>query len=156
MLGNDEEAADVTQEVFFKVYKKIQTLRDPGYFSTWLFSIAKNEAISLARQKKHKNHTSIDQSDDDDVQRQIQDYSILDPDKKLLNEEFERIFQNILSELPDIYRIAFILGVLEGYSYEEVAKIMNCSVGNVKSRVFRARSRIAQKLNKIYSPKTFQ
>ena len=153
-LGNETDAADATQEVFFKVYKKISTLRNLEFFSTWLFSIAKNEAITLARRKKNKTHQSIEDSENNQLDRQLTDDNNLLPDDRLFHNEFEHIFQKILLELPDIYRMAFILGVLEEKSYEEVAKIMDCTVGNVKSRVFRARAQIANKLDKIYALQT--
>jgi RNA polymerase sigma-70 factor (ECF subfamily) len=72
-------------------------------------------------------------------------------DKRILQEEFETVFQEILADLPEIYRTAFVLGVLHEQPYEEVAKILSCSVGNVKSRVFRARLQIAEKLQKVYA-----
>ena len=150
MLGCAEDAADATQEVFFKMYKRLSSLRHPGYFSTWLFSIARNEAISMTRRRKRKNHTSID-DDQNGSMVQVLDSSDPSPDRQYLQNEFECEFQRVLLEIPEIYRMAFILGVLEEHSYEEVAQIMDCSVGNVKSRVFRARQQIANKLQKVYA-----
>ncbi|MBN1996443.1 RNA polymerase sigma factor [candidate division KSB1 bacterium] len=147
MLGCVQDAADATQNVFLKVYKKLQSLRNPALFSTWLFSIARNEAVSLMRKNKRKldylqneNNTCLDIIDNQK-----------DPAQNVMNKEFESIFQQVLTEIPEIYRSAFILGVLEEQSYEEVAKTLGCSVGNIKSRVFRARAFINKKLDRVYA-----
>jgi RNA polymerase sigma-70 factor (ECF subfamily) len=153
MIGHTEDAADATQEVFFKVYKKLVTLRDIKYFSTWLFSIAKNEAITAARRGKNKKHDSLDLLADRILSPDQNAGQSFDPDQQIVQEEFEIIFQKILLEIPEIYRMAFVLGVLEELSYEEVAQILGCSVGNVKSRVFRARSHIAKRMEKAYALK---
>lgn len=150
MLGCVEDAADATQEVFVKMYRRLTSLRNPKFFSTWLFSIAKNEAITMARRKKRKNQSSLD----DDQNGSLSETLVTDeaaPDRQLMQNEFETEFQRILLELPEIYRMAFVLGVIEGHCYEEVAQIMNCTVGNVKSRVFRARQQISARLEKVYA-----
>ena len=153
MLGHAEDAADATQEVFFKVYKKFSTLRDAKYFSTWLFSIAKNEAITTARRSKSKPQRSVDEFKDKVVPGKMSTKETLDPEEMFLHEEFADIFQQVLMEIPEIYRVTFVLGVLEGLAYEEVAQILSCSIGNVKSRVFRARDHIAKRLEKEYAIK---
>lgn len=151
MLGSQDEAADATQEVFFKVYKRLSTLRNPDFFSTWLFSIAKNEAITSTRRRKSKNHSSLSEIDERMLQPLKEPDHSFEPDEQVLNKEFETIFQKALLEIPEIYRVAFVLGVLENQPYEEVAKTLGCSVGNIKSRVFRARAHLAKKLKKEYS-----
>jgi len=151
MLGSQEEAADATQEVFFKVYKRLSTLRNPDFFSTWLFSIAKNEAITTTRRRKSKNHSSLSDVDERMLQPLIEPDHSFEPDEQVLNKEFETIFQKALLEIPEIYRVAFVLGVLENQPYEQVAKVLGCSVGNIKSRVFRARAHLAKKLKKEYA-----
>ena len=151
MLGSKEEAADATQEVFFKLYKRLSTLRNPDFFSTWLFSIAKNEAITSTRRRKSKNHSSLSDVDERMLQPLMEPDHSFEPDEQVLNKEFETIFQKALLEIPEIYRVAFILGVLENQPYEKVAKVLGCSVGNIKSRVFRARAHLAKKLKKEYA-----
>ena len=151
ILGNEDEAADATQEVFFKMYRRLRSLRNPGYFSTWLFSIAKNEAITMIRRRRNKNHSSLSEVDERSLPPPLQPNHSDDPDRQVMRKEFESIFQKTLMEIPEIYRVAFVLGVLEGLPYEKVAKIVGCSVGNVKSRVFRARAHLAKKLQKEYA-----
>ena len=153
MLGDVEEAKDISQDVFFKVHKKLGSLRDPRFFSTWLFSIAKNEAITASRRKRKRQSSSIDEFTDGQEAGTFADLLIENPELTYIENEFEEIIQKILNEIPEIYRSAFILGVLQKYPYEEVAKILGCSIGNIKSRVFRARIQILQKLKKYsYDP----
>jgi len=153
MLGHAEDAADATQEVFFKVYKKFFTLRDAKYFSSWLFSIAKNEAITTARRCKNKPQQSVDEFEGKVIPGKIRTTESIDPEERFFHEEFADIFQQVLLEIPEIYRVTFVLGVMEGLAYEEVAQILGCSIGNVKSRVFRARDHIAKRLEKEYAIK---
>ena len=151
MLGNEDESADATQEVFFKVYKKLSSLRNPNFFSTWLFSIAKNEAITMTRRRKTKDHASLSDVDERMLPRPASPDQMINPDVQVQNKEFEMIFQTALNEIPEIYRVAFVLGVIEEMPYEKVAKIIGCTVGNVKSRVFRARAHLANILKKEYA-----
>jgi RNA polymerase sigma-70 factor, ECF subfamily len=147
MLGCAQDAADTTQEVFYKMYQRLSTLKDPEHFSTWLFSIAKNEAISTARRlKRHRERIESTDVYENPTHAPL----TMNPDIQLLNSEFEAIFQQQLLEIPETYRAAFILGVLEEKPYDEVAQILNCSVGNVKSRVFRARMHLAKKIARVY------
>lgn len=147
MLGCVHDAADTTQEVFVKMYQRLSTLKDPDHFSTWLFSIAKNEAISTARRLKRRKEKM---EATDIYENPIHAPFTANPDVQLVNSEFEAIFQQQLMEIPETYRAAFILGVLEEKPYDEVAQILNCSVGNVKSRVFRARMHLAKRINSVY------
>ena len=152
-FGDVEEAKDISQDVFFKVHKKLGSLRDPRFFSTWLFSIAKNEAITASRRKRKRQSSPIDEFTDGQEAGTFGGLLIENPELTYIENEFEEIIQKILNEIPEIYRSAFILGVLQKYPYEEVAKILGCSIGNIKSRVFRARIQILQKLKKYsYDP----
>ncbi len=150
MVTNSDEAADITQDVFFKVYQKIDTCKKPEFFSSWLFSIARNSTISLMRKNKKEKHISIENSMDDEslLQLPCEVNDILE--EHLIGKEFNHVFNELLSELPEIYRTAFVLGVIEKHSYQDVAEIMDCSIGNVKSRVFRARSMLNEKLTQKY------
>ncbi len=145
LLGDKEESADAMQTVFFKAYKKLSLLKDPRFFSSWLFSIAKNESISLVRKLKRKREESLNAT-----ALQIATTSNL-PHDKVIGIELETLFQKALAELPVKYRAAFILGVLEKRPYEDVAEILGCTTGTIKSLVFRARSILGKKLECIYN-----
>lgn len=152
MIGQPEDAEDVVQNVFVKVYQKFHLLRDTGYFSTWLFSIAKNEAINHSKRQQRKRHDSIEKYDDRQ-QNRLSGQQNNNPETESVRGDMEHQVQIALEQVPETYRAAFVLGVLEGYSYKEVAKILGCSVNNVKSRVFRARALLTEKLKPYFNIK---
>lgn len=148
MLGSVHDAEDVTQEVFIKAFRKIDLLQESRYFSSWLFRIARNESLNYIERKKPKELESLDaQLERTDNRAEIPAMpGTPGPDRQTENTELQRHLQTALLELPELLRSAFVLGVIEGYSYVEVAEMMKCSVGNVKARVFRARALLTKKL----------
>ncbi|NIV95698.1 sigma-70 family RNA polymerase sigma factor [candidate division KSB1 bacterium] len=148
MLGEPHDAEDVVQEVFVKMYRKLATLRESRYFSTWLFSIARNESVNFLNRQRKKTMDSIDDENADLADKLIsQDSSdVNSPHGRFETSELDELLQSALNELPEINRSAFILGVIEGYSYKDVSKMLGCSINNVKSRVFRARAQLSQRL----------
>ncbi|MFQ5640893.1 MAG: RNA polymerase sigma factor [bacterium] len=152
MLGNSHDAEDIVQEVFVKMYRKLPSLRDPDYFSTWLFSVAKNESINFLNRQRRKNMDSIHNESENLAHKLAAKDDMQNPSPQGQSEysDLEMHLQAALSEIPEINRSAFILGVIQGYSYNEVGKILGCSVSNVKSRVFRARMLLSKKLRPYY------
>ncbi len=148
MLGRPHDSEDVLQEVFVKMYRKLGTLKEPKFFSSWLFRIAKNETINFVNRYQSKDTDSIDEFEPGVAERLLTDESEAgsNPVEKAEQVELEAMLQSALSELPEEIRASFLLGVIEGYSYKEVSDILGCSIGNVKSRVFRARAFLSQKL----------
>ncbi len=145
MIGRREDAEDVVQEVFVKLYHKLGTLREPKYFTTWLFSIAKNEAINYARKHRRKEVLALEPSAsvESETREPFADSAASNVEQILMEEETNDLLQNALAAVPEVNRAAFILGVLEEYSYKEVAEMLGCTENNVKSRVFRARAVIS-------------
>jgi len=148
MIGRREDAEDVVQEVFVKLYHKLGTLREPKYFTTWLFSIAKNEAINYTRKHRRKQVQSLEASvsapfEANDSSAEKIAY---DAEQSVTDREMDELLQGALATVPEVNRAAFILGVLEEYSYKEVAEMLGCTENNVKSRVFRARAVISAQL----------
>jgi len=145
-LGSAHDAEDVTQEVFVKAYRKIKSLRDARYFSSWLFRIAKNQALNYMERQRNKQVDSLE-GDRERVERtSLNSDPVHSPQDRVEMAELEGLLQSALNDLPETLRSAFVLGVIEGYSYKEVAEMLKCSVGNVKARVFRARSLLTSKL----------
>ena len=148
MIGSPHDAEDVVQEVFVKMYHKLATLREARYFTTWMFSIARNEALNYTRKfRKQKWQTLAG------FETQTHDGHIEtahphgpDPERETAESELQGKLQEALDAVPEVNRAAFILGVLEEYSYKEVAEMLGCSENNVKSRVFRARAVMCEKL----------
>ena len=145
MIGRREDAEDVVQEVFVKLYRKLDTLREPKYFTTWLFSIAKNEAINYVRKHRRKEVESLEATTANSEDSHLEHAQNVTPEAEIVHER-EELLEAALGAVPEINRAAFILGVLEEYSYKEVAAMLGCTENNVKSRVFRARAIISAKL----------
>ncbi len=150
MTGNQQDAEDVLQEVFVKAYRQLKSFEKRSAFSTWLFSIAKNETVSFLRRHARRNGNCVALDGNSGWEKDTRVPLASDPEADVLHRETERVLQQALSALPEIYRTAFVLGVIEELPYEEISEILGCSVSNVKSRVFRARAKLARWLAKHY------
>lgn len=146
MIGRREDAEDVVQEVFVKLYRKLDTLREPKYFTTWLFSIAKNEAINYVRKHRRNEVDTLETENSEGEIAVLTEALAHEWEHEIVAREREELLEAALGAVPEINRAAFILGVLEEYSYKEVAAMLGCTENNVKSRVFRARATISAKL----------
>lgn len=134
------DIADVTQEVFIKAYRSLHSFRGESSFYTWLFRVASN--IS-------KNHLTAEKRTVDAIDMGDQDISFFEsnssmqeidnPESIMISEELNDVVFSIIKSLPDDLRVAIVLRELEGMSYDEIAVKMNCPVGTVRSRIFRAR-----------------
>ena len=143
MMGNQDDASDVAQEVFIKIYKSIGSFKKQSAFSTWVYKITINTCRDELRKQKNKRNTiSLDQSiclEDNEVERQIQSN---DPTPELVAEKREtgKLIKEAIFNLSDEYKEVVILRDIQGFSYSDIAKILNCPEGTVKSRINRARS----------------
>ncbi|HHW32327.1 MAG TPA: sigma-70 family RNA polymerase sigma factor [Clostridiaceae bacterium] len=150
MLGNHEDAYDIAQEVFIKVYKAIKNFKEESSFSTWIYRIATNTCLDELRRRKNKNIVYIDEdikSEDSDMKRQLED-SGPTPDLITEKKEIKRIIYNAIEKLPDQHKSALILRDIQGFSYEEIARILECPEGTVKSRINRGRKTLKEMLEK--------
>ena len=152
MIGHHHDAEDILQEVFVKVYWNLSTLRDAQAFKGWLFSAARNESINYLRKYRRRRLDSLEKYNEDKMElpAMSDDSRHTNPEHEAVDAELQNAVRLALNEVPEVYREAFILGVLEGYSYKEVGKILGCSVTNVKSRVFRARAVMSEKLRPYF------
>jgi len=143
-------AEDISQEAFIKAYKAIDSFREESAFYTWLYRItantAKNYLVSIGR----KRESSISELSTLDNEDQFVIASHDSPDEILLAQELRNTLFNAVSSLPEDTRTALSLREFEGLNYEEIAKIMNCPVGTVRSRIFRGR----EALEDLISPVT--
>jgi RNA polymerase sigma-70 factor (ECF subfamily) len=151
MLGNATDAADSTQEVFLKAFRGIRTFRRGSSLKTWLYRIAIREALNHRRWfKRHSlKNVSIDAAPEegrDPVQLEDPGAS---PFEQLATHEIQAAVQNALGRIPEVFRSAVILRDLEGLSYEEVAEVLDCSVGTVKSRILRGRRALKELLESL-------
>jgi len=143
MTGNTAEAEDLTQEVFLQLFRKISTFRGESAFSTWLHRLAINVVLMHLRKKglQQVSLDEVDTSQDEPVKR---DYG--DEDRRLMGSIDRISLSRAIAELPPGYRTVFVLHDIEGYEHNEIAEIMNCSVGNSKSQLHKARMKLREGL----------
>ena len=148
MLGNPTEAEDLTQEAFLQLFRKIATFRGESAFSTWLHRLSVNVVLMHLR-KKGLNQISLDETENSQGEPIKRDYG--DDDRRLVG-SIDRIGLNrAIAELPPGYRTVFILHDVEGYEHNEIAEIMNCSIGNSKSQLHKARLKLREWFQKHQS-----
>ena len=141
MLGDPSDAADGTQEVFLKAFRGIRGFRHGSSLKTWLYRIAIREALNHRRWfKRHsQKNVSIDaELEEGQAPIEVEDLGAT-PFEQLATREIQAAVQGALQQVPAVFRTAVILRDLEGLSYEEVAEVLDCSVGTVKSRILRGR-----------------
>jgi RNA polymerase sigma-70 factor (ECF subfamily) len=151
MLADPSDAADGTQEVFLKAFKGIRSFRQGSSLKTWLYRIAIREALNYRRWfKRHlQKNISIDaEPQEGQCKLEIEDMHAT-PFDQLASREIQCVVQSALNEIPDVFRSAVILRDLEGLSYEEVAEVLECSVGTVKSRILRGRRALKDLLDPL-------
>ena len=146
-LGDQNDVQDVSQETFIKAYRAIPNFRGESAFYTWLYRIAVNTAKNHLVSKSRRP-PNID-VDIDDGEFQNNSAVLTDnesPQASLATSQMEQVIFRSIENLPSELRIAVTLREFDGLSYEEIAKIMNCPVGTVRSRIFRAREAIEKKI----------
>jgi RNA polymerase sigma-70 factor (ECF subfamily) len=142
MVSDSEDAMDIVQEVFLKAYQALPGFRGDSKFSTWIYRICMNASLDHLRRRKKAQVYSLDapvEFSDSEVQRQVEDP--VDSTEDLVEAKFlgEKLFA-ILDDLEPHYRAVLILCDVQGYSYQEIAEILDTSLGTVKSRIHRARN----------------
>ncbi len=152
-LNDYEEAVDLAQETFVRVYFAIDRYHTQFAFSTYVYRIATNLAISELRRRKRRrllSLTGLFQSDEDsEVEFQPADTAALQ-DARLVDDERDRTIAKAIAALPEKYRVPIILRDIEGKSYDEVAEIMGLGLGTTKSRISRGRGLLKEKLEHYF------
>lgn len=151
MLGDTADAADAAQEVFLKAFKGIRHFRQGSSLKTWLYRIAIREALNSRRWfKRHlQKNVSIDAEPEEGYAPiDVEDESAT-PFDQLAAQEIQVAVQGALQQVPEVFRGAVILRDLEGLSYEEVAEVLDVSVGTVKSRILRGRRALKEILEPL-------
>lgn len=141
MFNNEEDAKDMTQEVFIKIYKNITKFDENSKFSTWTHRVTVNTCIDEIRKRKGKETNSIDElinMEEGDIKKQYADNS-LTPEETLIKNEDIDILKQAISLLSESHKSLIILRDIQGLSYCEIAEITDISLGTVKSRLARAR-----------------
>ena len=142
------EVEDVTQEAFIKAYRALPSFRGDSAFYTWLYRIgintAKNYLVSLGR--RAPTVTGVDSEEAEGIEEGDQLRDLNTPENQMMSRQLAETVNQSLQELPEELRTAITLREIDGMSYEEIAQIMNCPIGTVRSRIFRAREAIAERL----------
>lgn len=149
-VKDPSEAQDVAQEAFIKAYRALPSFRGDSAFYTWLYRIAINTAKNyLVSRNRRNSDYEVDIQDAEQVDNAPQLHGLDTPERLLLNDEIVAVIHQAIESLPEEMRTAIMLREFEGMSYEEIAQAMDCPVGTVRSRIFRAREAIDSKLNPL-------
>jgi RNA polymerase sigma factor (sigma-70 family) len=152
LLQNAEDAEDVTQEVFIKVFESIRQFKGESAFSTWLYRVAVTSALEFLRKKKRKKRFAFVSSlfgDNNQPRHDPPDF--VHPGVQLDNRENAKLLFMTIKKLPENQRVAFSLHKVEGLSYQEVAEVMETTVAAVESLIHRARQNLKKMLADYYN-----
>lgn len=149
-VRNQADVADVAQEAFIKAYRALANFRGESAFYTWLYRIAvntaKNYLVSQGR-RAPANDVDAEEAEYYDGSDALKEFA--SPERLMLSDEIKRVVFETLEELPEELKMAISLRELDGMSYEDIANVMECPVGTVRSRIFRAREVIDRKLQPL-------
>lgn len=146
-IKDPHEALDVCQDAFIKAYRALPNFRGESAFYTWMYRIAINTAKNhMAMRARHSSDEEIDYEEAEQFESAMLLQEQDTPEGIAMSDELARVIQSGLDELPEELRTALSLREFHGYSYDEIAKIMKCPVGTVRSRIFRARDAIDKRL----------
>ncbi|XZE54870.1 RNA polymerase sigma factor [Planctomycetaceae bacterium SH139] len=145
VVGSADEAEDVVQDAFVRAFLKLDTFQNNSQFFTWLYRIAFNSALS--RMRRRKTTTSLDQAREAVGDEPVD--QIAGPDERLLQQERVQMVQKALGQLSPDHRAILVLREMEDHAYEQIAEILNISIGTVRSRLSRARSQLKTVLEEL-------
>ena len=149
-VRDPELALDITQDAFIKAYRALPRFRGDSAFYTWLYRIAVNTAKNhLAAQRRRPMDIELDLQDPEQYDLHAKLKETDTPEGLTISHEVQRILERAIAALPEDLRTAIVLRELDGMSYEEIAQTMDCPVGTVRSRIFRARDAIGKKVGAV-------
>ncbi|OIQ86963.1 ECF RNA polymerase sigma-E factor [mine drainage metagenome] len=151
MIRDQAEVEDVVQEAFIKAYRALPNFRNDSAFYTWLYRIgintAKNHLVAMGRRPRAVPEIEVEDAENFEDGDELR--TIATPETELMSKQVAKAVNEAVESLPDELRTAISLREIEGLSYEEIATLMNCPIGTVRSRIFRARETIAEKLKPL-------
>ncbi|MDG1144806.1 MAG: RNA polymerase sigma factor RpoE [Burkholderiales bacterium] len=147
-VRSDAEVEDIVQESFIKAYRALGSFRGDSAFYTWLYRIAVNTAKNhlVSASKRPISLSQFEKNDDDDFEEDHFMSDAATPESELITKQIAETVNKTMNELPADLREAIMLREIEGMSYEDIADSMGCPIGTVRSRIFRAREAISQKI----------
>lgn len=141
MVGNYDDAGDLAQEVLIRIYKSIRSFKEQSSFSTWVYRITTNVCLDEIRKRKNRKVISLDeeiQVEDGEMKRQVESNEP-SPEDTAEKSELQKLVGDAINDLPEDHRSVIILRDIQGFSYEEIAQMLQCPEGTIKSRINRAR-----------------
>lgn len=151
LVRDPAEAEDVTQEAFIKAYRALPGFRGESAFYTWLYRIGVNAAKNwlVANGRREPTSTGLDNEEAEDYGESDLLQDVDTPERLLMSKQIGDTVNAAMEKLPEELRTAITLREVDGLSYEEIAQVMDCPIGTVRSRIFRAREAIAEKLRPL-------
>lgn len=150
-IRNSGEVEDVAQEAFIKAYRALPSFRGESAFYTWLYRIgintAKNYLVAMGRRAPTSTGLDAEEAETFDDNERLRDMNT--PEAELMSKQMAAVVNETMQTLPEELRTAITLREIEGLSYEEIAEVMDCPIGTVRSRIFRARETIAGQLRPL-------
>ncbi|HQR51576.1 MAG TPA: RNA polymerase sigma factor RpoE [Methylophilaceae bacterium] len=151
MIRDQAEVEDVVQEAFIKAYRALPNFRGESAFYTWLYRIgintAKNYLVAMGRRPRVSTEIEVEDAENFEDGDELR--TIATPETELMSKQVAQTVNDTVAALPEELRTAITLREIEGLSYEEIASLMDCPIGTVRSRIFRARETIAEKLRPL-------
>ena len=155
MIRDQAEVEDVVQEAFIKAYRALPNFRGDSAFYTWLYRIgintAKNHLVAMGRRPRLSNEVEIEDAENFEDANELRTQDT--PETELMGKQIAQTVNSAMEALPEELKMAITLREIEGLSYEEIASLMNCPIGTVRSRIFRARDAVAEKLRPLLDNK---
>lgn len=153
MLSNEQDAEDAAQEAMLKAYRYLGSFKEESGFYTWIYRITHNICLDMLRKRKRSlaHETDLMKKDQDGQEAELQ---IVDakpqPEEQLMSQQVQTEMQNAIAELKENYRVVLVMRDIEGMSYDDIAAVLEISVGTVKSRLNRARENLRKIIAKNY------
>lgn len=148
-VHDHSEVQDVTQEAFIKAYRGLKNFRGESAFYTWLYRIAINTAKNHLASMSRRVTEGTDAQEAEQYASATTLHDMADPQREMMTDQIADVVSVTIEQLPDELKTAITLRELKGMSYEEIATVMDCPIGTVRSRIFRARDAIDQKLRPL-------
>lgn len=146
---DNQEVMDLTQETFVKAFRAIDRFRGDSAFYTWLYRIAVNTAKNFLEARNRRPQGSADASDAENFDDGGRLRDLASPERLLQREQLQKALSTAIAGLPEELRSAFLLREYDGLSYEDIARILECPIGTVRSRIFRARDAVDRQLGPL-------
>ncbi len=147
-MGNYADASDLAQEAFIKIYRSLGTFRGEASFLSWMYRLVTNVCLDELRRRGRAKTVSIEELMENKkgliMRREIANSRL--PEDAVIRRELQQEVQNVLNLLSDEHRVIVVMRDIQGYSYDEIAQLLHCSLGTVKSRLNRARHILKEKL----------